>query len=76
MPNALRITKDGFIVGQAFLAQGKSVKEAVHDGDTVSIVPNSFLNTRLLGIDTPEVSFSLPGATTFPSIGGDRWRAF
>jgi endonuclease YncB( thermonuclease family) len=76
VPNALRTTKKGFIVGQAFLAVGKSPKQAVHDGDTVSISPNSFLNTRLLGIDTPEISFSLPGERTFPSIGGDRWKAF
>jgi hypothetical protein len=62
--------------GQAFLAEGKSPKQAIHDGDTVSISPNSFLNTRLLGVDTPEVSFSLPGERTFPSIGSDRWRAF
>lgn len=55
MPNALRPTKQGFVVGQAFLAHGKSVKQAVHDGDTVSISPNSFLNTRLLGVDTPEM---------------------
>src|SRR4029450_10812928 len=75
MPNALRTTKQGFIVGQAFLAEGKSPKQAVHDGDTASISPNSFLNTRLLGIDTPEISFSLPGERTFPSIGGDRWKA-
>jgi len=37
MPNALRSTRQGFIVGQAFLAQRKGVKQAVHDGDTVSI---------------------------------------
>lgn len=53
-----------------------SPNQAVHDGDTVSISPNSFLNTRLLGIDMPEISFSLPGERTFPSIGGDRWKAF
>src|SRR4029453_9153078 len=57
MPNALRTTKQGFIVGKAFLAEGKSPKQAIHDDDTVSISPNSFLNTRLLGIDTPEVNF-------------------
>jgi len=76
VPNALRTTRQGFIVGQALLASGKSVKQAVHDGDTVSISPNSFLNVRLLGVDTPEVSFSLPGESTFPPIGGDRWKAF
>lgn len=76
MPNALRTTRQGFIVGQAFIAQGRTVKQAVHDGDTVSISPNTHLNTRLLGIDTAEVSFSLPGETTYPSIGGDRWVEF
>jgi hypothetical protein len=74
--NALRTTNQGFIVGQAFLAEGKTPKQAIQDRDTVSISPNSFLNTRLLGIDTPEVSLSLPGERTFPSIGGDRWKAF
>jgi endonuclease YncB( thermonuclease family) len=76
VPNALSTTKQGFIVGRAFIAKGKSLKQAVHDGDTVSISPNTFLNTRLLGVDTPEVSFSLPGEKTFPSIGGGRWKAF
>ena len=75
-PNALRATKHGFVVGQFLIAAGKTVKLAVHDGDTISVSPNGFLNTRLLGIDTPKVSFSLPGEDTFPSIGGERWQTF
>jgi hypothetical protein len=76
MPNALRTTKQRFIVGQAFHAKGKSPKQAVHDGDTVSISPNSFLNTRLLGIARQRSAFPCRGERTFPPIGGDRWKAF
>lgn len=37
-----------------------TVKEAVHDGDTVSIQPAGNLSIRLLGVDTPEISFQFP----------------
>ena len=37
-----------------------SVREAVHDGDTVSVQPDGNLSTRFLGIDTCEMSYIFP----------------
>ncbi len=76
MPKALTTTKSGFVVGHALLPDEKSVKQAVHDGDTVDVSLNSFVATRFLGIDSPEVSFTLPGSTAFPSIGSAGWDRF
>jgi len=43
-----------------------SVKQAVHDGDTITAAAAGNLSTRFLGIDTPEISFQ------FPNIGDPR----
>lgn len=42
-----------------------TVKEIVHDGDTVNVATDSNFPIRFLGIDTPEISYSLPGTNTF-----------
>jgi len=76
MPNALSTTKSGFIVGKAFMAAGRSLAQNVHDGDTVAISPNSYLSTRFLGVDTPEVSFTLLTDGGFPSIKSSAWDVF
>jgi hypothetical protein len=52
-------------VGIANFPTDFSVKKAVHDGDTVDIVPDGHLSTRFLGIDTPEMSFE------YPNLSGD-----
>jgi endonuclease YncB( thermonuclease family) len=70
----------GRTVGQAFLGrhgQGRaSAKQAVHDGDTVTTEADGNISVRFLGIDTPEVSFTLPGSAAFLGIGGAQWAAF
>ena len=38
-----------------------AVAEFVHDGDTVALDPLGGLSVRFLGVDAPEVSFTLPG---------------
>ena len=38
-----------------------SVAQQVHDGDTLNVRPDGDIAVRLLGIDTPEVSFAFPG---------------
>lgn len=76
MPNALHTSKNGFVVGNFLIPMGMSVKEVVHDGDTVAISPNSYLSTRLLGIDAPEVSFTLPGTKQFLPINNQKWQDF
>jgi endonuclease YncB( thermonuclease family) len=42
-----------------------TVREAVHDGDTVTVEADGSFSIRLLGVDTPEVSFE------FPKLPGD-----
>lgn len=53
-----------------------SVAQQVHDGDTVVVRALGNFSVRFLGVDTPEISFSLPGSSTFDSIGGARWAEF
>lgn len=54
-----------------------SVKQQVHDGDTLNVVMNGNLGVRLLGIDTPEVSFAFPGPKfEFVNLSSDRWEQF
>jgi hypothetical protein len=53
-----------------------TVKQQVHDGDTVVARALGNLSIRFLGVDTPEVSFSLPPRGDFESIGGPAWAAF
>jgi endonuclease YncB( thermonuclease family) len=53
-----------------------SVRQQVHDGDTVVVRAFGNLSVRFLGVDTPEVSFSLPPTGDFESIGRPAWAAF
>lgn len=84
MPSAIRTVRfddRDVTVGLATLSgpAGTShlVEDAVHDGDTVSVRPAGHLGVRLLGIDTPEVSFVLPAANgNFTSLSDPRWETF
>jgi endonuclease YncB( thermonuclease family) len=84
-------TSKGFTVGigQLGLRDGAhgSVDQEVHDGDTLNVDPVGNLSVRFLGVDAPEVSFTLPeqaikatdgrpGEATFVEIGDPRWEAF
>src|SRR5688572_16906405 len=53
-----------------------SVAQEVHDGDTVHVRTIGNLAMRFLGIDTPEVSFTLPNSSQFRSIRDPAWEAF
>jgi endonuclease YncB( thermonuclease family) len=53
-----------------------SVAQQVHDGDTIIVEAAGNLSIRFLGIDTPEVSFTLSQSDQFFSIGGERWEQF
>ncbi len=53
-----------------------SVKQAVHDGDTIIVRALGNLSVRFLGIDTPEISFMPPGKQSFVGIGHADWEAF
>ena len=55
----------GVIVGHVTLmlwGQGSATPgQAVHDGDTIGSDPKGNLSVRFLGVDAPEISFTLPG---------------
>jgi endonuclease YncB( thermonuclease family) len=53
-----------------------SVAQQVHDGDTVNVRAIGNFSIRFLGIDTPEVSFTLPGSSQFRSISDPAWEVF
>ncbi|MFX0577745.1 hypothetical protein [Nocardia nepalensis] len=83
MANAVEQTKSGLTVAHAGLGRAapngtaEPVTRAVHDGDTVSTDPVGNISTRLLGMDAPEVSFTLPDAPkTFRDIASQQWIDF
>lgn len=53
-----------------------SVRQQVHDGDTVAVEAAGDFGVRLLGVDAPEISFRLPGGTRFVSLGDPQWQRF
>ena len=57
--------------GFAKIPEGSSVKRAIHDGDTVSVVADGSFSIRFLGVDTPEVSFGYPNLDNDPD--GGKW---
>jgi endonuclease YncB( thermonuclease family) len=60
----------------AFGLHGKkigTVKQIVHDGDTLNTRLVNNLGVRFLGIDTPEISFQFPGTSTFIKLSDKKW---
>ncbi len=53
-----------------------TVKQQVHDGDTITVRAIGNFGIRLLGIDTPEISFRFPGDRRFRSLSDPLWKAF
>lgn len=80
MAKAISQTKDGLTFGIFGLGlhgeRPGSVKQQVHDGDTVNVRAIGNLSVRFLGIDTPEVGFKLPGTRGFSKIDSPAWEAF
>lgn len=80
MAKAVTQLRSGLTIGFSYLGrhgdQRGSVSQQVHDGDTIVVEAAGNLSIRFLGIDTPEVSFTLPGSYQFYSIGSDRWDQF
>lgn len=80
MAKAIEQLQSGLTIGHAHLgAHGSgrgSVAQQVHDGDTIIVEAAGNLSIRFLGIDTPEVSYALPGSSTFLSISDQRWAQF
>jgi endonuclease YncB( thermonuclease family) len=59
-----------------YASEPGSVAQEVHDGDTVHVRTIGNLAMRFLGIDTPEVTFTLPNSSQFRSIRDPAWEAF
>jgi hypothetical protein len=62
------------------------VRQQTHDGDTAIVDPRGNLSVRFLGVDAPEISFTLPDAAVqvpdrrpdeavFIDISDQRWDA-
>lgn len=67
----------GLATSALYRGKPATVAQQVHDGDTINVLPKGNVGVRLLGIDTPEVSFSLPGpALRFKSLEAPEWNEF
>lgn len=80
MPKAIRTDSVnnrtiGFAMPGLYRDEPATVEHQVHDGDTLSVRPDGDIGVRLLGIDTPEVSFSFPGQT-FLDLSDPQWNDF
>jgi hypothetical protein len=63
MPRAVRSTRSGTFAVAALPPFGDgvaTVRQAVHDGDTVNVAPEGDFAIRFLGVDTAERSFDFP----------------
>jgi endonuclease YncB( thermonuclease family) len=52
-----------------------SIQQITHDGDTIKIFNQGNISVRFLGIDTPEISFTLDGKT-FISTENTKWKEY
>jgi len=80
MAKAITTTAAWLKVGLALLGRHGDGRESpvqqVHDGDTIVVEAAGNLSVRFLGVDTPEVSFTLPGSDRFQSIAAVDWQRF
>jgi len=77
MAKAIEQLKSGLIVGHAGLGFRDgvtgSVRQQVHDGDTINVRALGNFGVRFLGVDAPEISFKLPGEEGFIGAWLSRW---
>jgi hypothetical protein len=80
MAKAIEQLKSGLTVGYAALGfRGGvtgSVRQQVHDGDTINVRAVGNFGIRFLGVDAPEISFRLPGETKFTALSSSKWETF
>lgn len=80
MSNAIEQLKSGTVVGYAGFGYRSgvagSVRQQVHDGDTINVRATGNFGVRFLGVDAPEISFRLPGESRFTSLSSSRWETF
>ncbi len=53
-----------------------TVKQQVHDGDTIIVKAIGNFGVRFLGVDAPEISFTLPGEKSFTGLNNPKWEVF
>jgi endonuclease YncB( thermonuclease family) len=80
MAKAVQQLDSGLTIGRAKLGLrggvNGSVRQQVHDGDTVNVQADGGFGVRFLGVDAPEVSARLPGAKPFTSLASQGWETF
>lgn len=80
MSKAIEQLKSGITVGYAALGLrggvSGSVRQEVHDGDTINVRAVGNFGIRFLGIDAPEISFTLPGESKFTPLSNNKWETF
>jgi hypothetical protein len=80
MAKAIEQLSSGLVVGRAGLGFRDgvpgSVRQEVHDGDTINVRAIGNFGVRFLGIDAPEISFPLPGEKGFRSLSHPLWEQF
>lgn len=77
---AIEQLPSGVTIGHAALGYrggvSGSVRQQVHDGDTIVVRAVGNLGVRFLGVDAPEISFPLPGDRRFIGLSDPRWGKF
>jgi endonuclease YncB( thermonuclease family) len=80
MAKAIEQLKSGLIVGHVGLGfRGGvtgSVRQQVHDGDTINVRALGNFGVRFLGVDAPEISFRLPGEEGFTGLSNIKWERY
>jgi endonuclease YncB( thermonuclease family) len=78
--SAIEQLPSGLTIGHAQLGMHGSrqgtINQQVHDGDTVVSLLEGNVGIRFLGVDAPEVSFTLPGRKGFIRLSDPAWEAF
>jgi hypothetical protein len=80
LASAIEQLPSGLTIGHAQLgmygSQQGTINQQVHDGDTITTLLDGNVGVRFLGVDTPEVSFTLPGHEGFIRLTNPAWEAF
>ncbi len=53
-----------------------SVRQQVHDGDTITVRTIGNFGIRFLAVDAPEISAQLPGSNNFTGLNNSKWEDF
>ena len=80
MTKAIEQLPSGVTIGHAGLGYRSgvagSVRQQVHDGDTIVVRAIGNFGVRFLGVDAPEISFTLPEDPAFRGLSDPRWENF